>query len=362
MPDPMNTLRKLWHAVFRRRAPRPFLHILKELLVRAYALAVLLLVSWAGYLAVSYLMQTVFLQRPVPRRFVEWQSRNDKAALRSASAPGLSTPADRAPLQHYHSVQPFLQPDPRNGCTPSGCHDPLPHSTKMQVPAFANFHASFLTCQMCHAAPDSSSRTVWIGINDAEQHQPPAVLQLLRQLESADQIGNNPPQANATITALLRDVVKVAGNDPSLGALLLQLETSEPLSPVWRQAIDQLARDLPAHARGEYAAKLARQTAPGDYRRSTAQLADIADRYLNSSDATQRKSLIETSHASLLKEPLTCLSCHADKPPLLDYESLGYSPTRARLLENLQLARLMQRIRQGQQFFIPTLMGTDDAK
>ncbi|MCY2954555.1 MAG: hypothetical protein NTU53_21705 [Planctomycetota bacterium] len=348
-----------------KNPPHSFLHLLNEFRIRVHAFAVLLIVSFAGYLAVTYLMHTVFMQPPVPTRFLDWQGRNDAAALRSSSAAGLTTSAERAPLAHYHRTRPWFQPDPRNGCTVSGCHDPLPHTRKQKVPAFANFHATFLACQMCHAPADGGPTAVtWVNITSAQRQPPPAMLQLLRYLDTfSELIPKNPAEAHAAILPLLRGTLTILGDDPALSTMLLQIETSEPGSPVWRQAVDQLTYDLPSYARGEYGAKLAREPQPGSYQETSRTLRNLAQRYLaNYSDVPHRKQLHSEIHGSLLKEPVTCLPCHGDSPATLNYESLGYSPRRAKLLGNLQLARLMQQIRQGEQFHLPKLLGSDDAK
>ncbi|MGE5611432.1 MAG: hypothetical protein ACM359_19440 [Bacillota bacterium] len=347
------------------RERRHFGHLLKSLVLRVHALAVLLLVGWAGFLAVSYLLNSVFLQTPIPRRILDWQGRSDAASLRSTNAPGLSTPADRAPLGHFHCVDPWFQPDPHNGCTVSGCHAPLPHTQKLKVPAFANFHATFLSCQMCHAPADGTSQSVaWITISDSSRQDPPAILRLIRYLEiNTDTIQNRPAEAHRTIVPLLRTAAAVGGNDATLSNLFLQVDTSEPGSPVWRMAVAELTRELPSHARGDYAAKLVREQTPGAYRQTSASLRNLARRYLaNSADPTQRRELHQAIHGPLLKEPVTCLSCHGDKPAAIDFEALDYSPKRAKTLSQLQLARLMQQIRQGQQFFLPKLLETGDAK
>jgi len=348
-----------------KNPPHSFFHLLNEFRIRVHAFAVLLIVSFAGYLAVTYLLNSVFLQPPVPTRFLDWQARNDAAALRSSSARGLTTSAERAPLSHYHRTRSWFQPDPRNGCTVPGCHDPLPHTQKQKVPAFTNFHTTFLACQMCHApATGGPSAVIWVNTTSAQRQPSPAMLQLLRYLDtSSELIPRNPAEAHAAILPLLRDTLAILGHDPALSTMLLQIETSEPGSPVWRQAVDQLTYDLPSYVCGEYGAELARELQPGSYQETSKTMRNLAQRYLaNYSDVPQRKQLHTEIHGSLLKEPVTCLACHGDSPATLNYEALGYSPRRAKLLSNLPLAHLMQQIRQGEQFHIPKLLGSDNAR
>lgn len=344
--------------------PRTLRGVLKEIVLRIHSLGVLALVLYAGYLAVTYLLWAVFVPMPVPDRLLEWQGRSDIAALRTPHTPGMSDPADRAPLAHYHRVERWIQPDPRNGCTLSGCHDPLPHTKAMKIPAFANFHATFVACQLCHVTGQSSDTITWVSIADARKQEPPALLRLMRHLETnQDQIKNEPFAAHQTIITLLRGALAVIEKEPVLQYLLLELETSEPGSPVWRRAVERLIAELPSHARGEYGAKLASEPTPGAYRGHSDQLANLAQQYLTLPPGdSQRKALHEKIHQPLAKQPLTCLSCHGDTPATLNFDALGYSPTRAQYLSRLQLANLMQQIRQGKQFFIPNLLGSGDAK
>jgi len=50
---------------------------IKTTCVRIYALAVMLLVLWAGYQAVTYLFRSVFSPTPVPRVFLEPHGHDD---------------------------------------------------------------------------------------------------------------------------------------------------------------------------------------------------------------------------------------------------------------------------------------------
>jgi len=332
---------------------RSILHGLKEGFVRFYALILVLVLAWAGYAAFMSLARTVFVPQPVPARFLEWQGRIDTAALRAKDVPGVTGTAPRAPLAHFHRVERWFQPDPLNGCTPAGCHDPLPHTKEAKVPAFANFHTTFLACTMCHQ--NGGAPAAWVSMADGRRQDAPPLLRLQSYLEtSGEKIRTSPQEAHAVIEGLLKAAVALASDDPALRDLLLQLDTAEPGSPVWKRAIDRLARDLPQHTRGEYGAKIAREATPDAYRNVSKELVALAA--LSPSDP-KRKQVHERGAGVLLKEPVACLSCHGNAPAALDFQSLGYSPTRARFLGKLQLASLMQRIREGERFFIPKLLG-----
>lgn len=344
------------------RKPRPtFRQILSglwNLVVRFYALALLLAVLVPGLMAVRYLLRTVFVPNAVPKRLLEWQARIDVDALRSRNVPGVTGPAARAPIGHYHRVERWFQPDEQNGCTTAGCHQPLPHTQKMKVPAFANFHTTFLTCQSCHADAQKSGELGWVRTSDASVQNAPALLQLANYLEtSAKERQDDPAAAHKTITRLLSDSITAAGKDDALSDLLLQFETTQPGSPVWRRAEQRLIAEVPLHARGEYAAKLTRGAQT--YARDSKEIRKLAKAYQNSAPGTgERVQLHKQVHQALVRPPAMCVSCHSEKG--LDFQKLGYSPSRSDLLKRLELARLMQNIRDGGHFEIPRLPGEED--
>lgn len=339
-------------------APRRSLwKLLKNLVVRVYALGVLLLVCWAGYAAVYYLLTTVFVPQPVPERFVKWEGKTDPATLRDPAPKQTSL---RAPLSHYHQSGRFVQADPANSCTVAGCHEMLPHNDPKKVPAFANFHTTFLTCQMCHE-PGGNTGITWVSTRDGARAEIPPGLRLAKVLaKEADP--NDGKALTAEILPLL-DAVMAGASDGGLNEIRLGLTTTEPGSPIWKMALAHLQQELPRHLRGEYGAKLAREASAGDYRAKQQQLAEDVPAYLREAkDSPARKQLHEKTHAGLIKAPAACVTCHGGKDTTLDYAALGYGEIRTAKLKHLQLASLMQQIREGQKFYIPKLMGGGDGK
>ncbi|HSV15821.1 MAG TPA: hypothetical protein VLI90_16280 [Tepidisphaeraceae bacterium] len=333
--------------------------------IRAYAAMILLAITAGGFFAVRYLVRLVFFPPTLPPRFVQWQGNLEVASLRKTDQPGVEMPAMRSPIGHYHGVDRWFQPDNTNGCTLSGCHEPLPHGEKSKVPAFANFHTTFLQCQMCHApAANHPASASWVNTSTARTQSTPAILQLLAYLElNADAIQNDPASVSPKIVALLRESINILGGDALLDGLLAQIETSEPGSPVWKHAMIELTAELPLHARGEYRAKLAwSETADGGMAKF-AKLTEQSKQYLPlPKDDPQRKELNAAIHGGLDKEAATCLSCHGDKPAMIDFTAVGYTPKRAAFLGQLEVARLMQQIRRGERFFIPNMVGAENAK
>ena len=336
-------------------------HAVKGALVRGYALALLLVVAWAGLLAFVYLYKFVFVPQPVPQRFVQWEARIDPASLRDGRHD--EEKPLRAPLSHYHQSERLTQKDPKNGCTIAGCHEPLPHANPKQVPAFANFHTTFLSCEMCHnPSAAAGGAAVWFDLATHSQTDGPALLKLIRYLdESNGEAQSNPRAAHTRITPLIARVVEVADRDPLLEHLRLQIDTSEPGSPVWRRSVEHLKRELPSHVRGEYGAKLTRDASryAGEFER----LSDLAPGYNKSARGSgERQALHQQAHRGIVKEAVSCTTCHGGDKGSLDYAGLGYGPARARHLSHLQLANLMQQIRSGERFYIPRLLGSGDGK
>ncbi|MGD0768813.1 MAG: hypothetical protein ABSB42_11565 [Tepidisphaeraceae bacterium] len=347
--------RALWAKV----TGRAFRAAIKTILVRGYALVILGLVLAAGYFAVHYLFRTVFFAPTLPPQMLDWAGRLDVAALRSDQAEGVERPAPRAPISHYHSVDQWFQPDAGNGCTLSGCHQPLPHDRRAKVPAFANFHTTFLTCQMCHAPPGQRpAGTRWVNTDTDRPQSSPAILELLKYLElDADAIESQPASVDARIKDLLEQSIRTIGQDAVLDELLAEIQSSEPGSPVWKRAVSELTGELPLHSRGEYRAKLA-WTAVADSRAVQFQtMTEQARQYLAAAPgSTERRDLQTAIHGSLAGAPTPCISCHDDEPGMLDFHAAGYSPKRSAFLSHLEIAKLMQQIRQGQHFYIPNVL------
>ena len=348
----------IWAAIWSRR----FLLTLKTVVVRTYALGILTLLILGGYFSVHYLVKTVFYPPGLPAPMQDWAAKLDVAELRSNKAEGVELAAPRAPISHYHTVDQWFQQDKTNGCTLSGCHEPLPHDHRAKVAAFANFHTTFLTCRMCHAAPsDRPANTRWVNTVTMQIEDTPAILQLLQYMElNVDTIASQPAIADLRIKEMLGQAIKVLGQDPALDELLAEMQSSQPGSPVWKQAVSELILELPLHARGEYRAKLEWNT-DADARASQFQtLKDQARAYLAAAvDSQERRDLKAVIHKSIATAPTACVSCHDDQPAMLDFKAAGYSPKRTALLSHLEIARLMQQVREGQSFYLPNMQGGD---
>lgn len=331
-----------------------------SLIVRVYALLMLLVILWAGYTAFAYLSRSVFSPSVLPERYRGLQTSLDVSTLRSDRATAEVTAETPPPPGHYHGVDRWFQPDPNNTCTAAACHQPLPHNRQKETRAFANFHTTFLTCRMCHDANlVGTARTIWLAATTGEpQDQHPAVLRLMRYLELNDErIRSDPAAGHAAIVGPLRETVEIAGPDPLLEYLLVELETSDPGSPVWRQTLEQLTMELPNHLRGEYRARLDLDVPAGERRLANRQMREWTAGFVAAApNSRQREDLLRRMHENVLPKPAACEQCHGARPARIDYQAMGYPPSRQQALENLTTASMIERIRQGQPFHWPTLL------
>ncbi len=224
--------------------------------------------------------------------------------------------------------------------------------------AFANFHTTFLDCRMCHQQPEQTPvKAAWFDLNQGTvRDSPPGLIALQKLLDTrAEAIQSQPADVHAELLGLL-DAVLAVIDDPTLRHLRVQINTSEPGSPMWRHSVARLVSDLPAHARGEYGARLIMEDADAHRQRSE-RLRDAAARYFAAGkDSPQREQISRDIHAGVLAKPDACLSCHGSDTPRLDLEQVGYSAQRAAALQASPIARMIQQIRQGQPFYLPNLL------
>ncbi|MCF7957200.1 MAG: cytochrome b/b6 domain-containing protein [Phycisphaerae bacterium] len=336
--------------------------------VRLHALLVLLIVAWATYMAVMYLFRSVFKPLEIPQQYHARQGQLSADSLKQDMTDNIGDAA-RAPMNHYHGVDRWFEPDPFNGCTSTGCHSAMPHNKIAAVRSFDNFHTTFISCHLCHEyAADSKSPVMWYSTATGKNTDTPSILKLIYYFEtSKDEIRSNPEKAHGLIVGMLDEAIQVSGGDELLEYLLLQIETSQPDSPVWRHAIAQLNEETNRRARGEYGAKLipvmklkAGMDMKNYYKDRGQQLANLAKQYHNAESGSKRENEIYLQiHSSVQSKPHKCLTCHSKDANLVDYETLGYSPKRINSLKNSPLAGQIQQIQEGKEFHVYTHKGVD---
>ncbi len=344
-----------------RRPRRPLKSLLRAALIRVYAFALVLTISGVCLSAMVYLYRFVFTPAQLPPEFARWQGRLEASALRQSDVPGMTTAAGRAPMAHYHKVERWFQPDPGNTCTTAGCHSPLPHDPKTKIATFPNLHVTFLDCTVCHEAPGNSPIAAqWVGLAGYRAQSPPAILRLIALLESMQPGAADTKDSRPQIVALLKEFVAGAGSgvDRDIEDLLIELETSDPGSPVWRLALRHLTAQLPLHARGEYGAKIVRKAPATD----SARITGLTRAYLGAPPGGEREKIKTQIHETLIAKPDACAKCHATGAGLLDFAALGYSPRREQVLRALPLARMVEQIRHGESFQLPSLLEAKDGR
>ncbi len=334
---------------------------IKTIIVRFYALAILLVVLWTGYTAIAYLVRTVLRPVDVPQRLLDRRVELDPGVLHADKLRETAA-APRPPVGRYHEVGTWAHPDPMNGCVISGCHSSLPHARSKETRAFANFHATFLSCSMCHDAdPTTPAAASWVDIRTGQRQDAPALLQLARLLEEQTaQVASQPADVHPRIVLLLTSINAVA-KDPVLDYLLVQINTSEPGSPMWRHSVEQVRTSLANHMRGDYGAKLTPLDEAAGMQQRYRELVAAAERYM-AADGPDRDRIQKEIHAKVLAKPEACLSCHSGEPRRLDYASLGYPPERIGAIESSPIAGMIQRMREGGTFQMPQMLEPGHAR
>ncbi len=341
--------------------PRRALRAAGRIIVRLYALLILLVVLWTGYTAISYLARYVFRPIAVPDKFLDPLAAPAPPDRRQArGSAGAEGPGDD--LAHYHrDPQPFAFAAGA-GCATGGCHTLMPHTKRKEVRAFANFHTTFLDCSSCHdPGVTPPARAAWLDNRTGAVQKPPALLRLMVLLEGVSQpVQTKAADITPQIIALLREAETAVGVDPPLHEMLIHLETTEPGSPVWRKAIGDLQAVLPSRVRGEYGARIAPAAVAEEWARRQSQSAALTREYnATAPSSPQRDAVNKRIHENVLAKPDACMTCHGGEPPRFDFEQLGYSPQRASALRNTEVARMIQHIREGRPFsyFSPLLQG-----
>lgn len=344
---------------------RRFGAAIKSLIIRLWALTILLIVVWTGYAAIAYLVRSVFEPSEVPPRYTDWPKQITADELRRPQVPGVSAETPRSPISHYHHVERWYESGPAQGCTASGCHGPLPHMSNKRLRSFANSHSSFMTCRLCHdRAIDGPVEAYWHwGRDQGQREGVPAVLLLNKYLkDERDLIRDKPAEAQGRMLELLAEAVRVAGGDPVLDYLRIQIDTTQPGSPVWRDAVARLRQEVPRHVAGEYGARIAPRQVADSAWPSEGKLFNLAREYHEAEKGSDaRMTLWNTIHEPVESGPSACLSCHGGQPQRIDLVELGFTGQRAQYLSGSLLARMIANLKEGEQFYLPRILETQSA-
>lgn len=328
-------------------------HGLKHVIVRLYAVGLIVLITWLTWPAFRYLIVSLMFSAPPPPQILDLPTRMDASILerRGPEFAGVNaTDNPRSPLAHYHRFEGFIQPDPFNGCTTSGCHNPLPHARRKEVRAFLNMHATSIQCGVCHLESERRPLPlVWYDPESGERRDPPAQLRayaMLTESDSPDTHSVPSREFQSRIVDLLRAASEESGGSRALGQLADHFASVSVTSEAFENLLEVGRTTLPRHFRGGYGAKLALAVAGEPLLSQPDDVAAI-DEYLQRRDDQDSEKLLAAVHALRRDEALRCTDCHREGQSLVDFSAAGYPRARIRALTRPIVFQMVEDISAG---------------
>ncbi len=340
----------------------------KGFLRRGYSVALLVVVALVSVQSLSFLGKMLLTRPAAPAEIREIPKKLDASMLVAAAQAESHDAEDeeardqmRGPLAHFHKIPDWYMPDTSNSCTQAGCHAGVPHADRIETRAFLNMHTTFVDCQVCHVDADQKDRQItWVDLDERDVREPPAVLLLTRELERLHRDGyGDREQAHKTLHDLLEQALEESGGEHELETWMLELETTHPESRTWERLVEEILLGLPLHVHGEYGAKLGRFDARGYPVQPDAESQAATKRLLAegaSFTEDEEQALLDQVHGQIADEGMLCTPCHALDDTVVDFETLGYSPSRVRDLESNAVIRQALNIEDGESFFLPTFL------
>lgn len=352
MSNAKKPIRISWAAVGRR---------LRAGAWRVYAFALLLVIGFLTWRAFRYLLASLVLPAAVPPQVTGLPRRLGEEVMHSqfSDFPALQAVSHpRSPIAHYHRIDGWVQPDPYNNCTTSGCHNPLPHAERKEVRAFLNMHATSIHCGVCHMQTEARPRPVaWYDLESGEQTDTPAILRAYGMLTTAE--GTTPALTEddrRALVPLLRQAAADADNDPTLRELARHFAFVHAGAAMTADLIESAAATLARRMRGEYGAKLALTDAEGDVLLAHPDTSPLVREYLTRGQTmpeAERTDLLTRLHPLRADQPLFCGDCHQAEQPAINLSSLGYPPARAAQLVRPIVTEMIAHIAEGRPMFLP---------
>lgn len=354
---------RAWGAARLRDAAAWLLRHGPDLLRRAYGLALMVLLIWVSYAAVHYLVVSLLRPSQTPPQISAVPRRLEAELLHGSSPDWLglaSVEHPRGPLSHFHRFESWYEEDRFNDCARGGCHAPLPHSKTKEVRAFLNLHATSMHCGVCHfeGAP---AKLVWYDLRSGETRSRPALLDLLERMENRRQ---PPPDEAATrqeqreLGRALRRAAAENLGEPHLIRLAEQIEAVRPTSPAYERLLGVLRDAIRQALRGAYGAKLAVADGAGRPMLAHPGAGAAVREWLAQGAQLQgpaRDTLLNAVHPLRRDTPLDCTDCHRPDGARLDFSASGYPEARIRTLQNAAIFTMIQHIREGRPFYLPTV-------
>jgi len=361
-PKLESLVRQTWRAVCL------FARFLREAIPRAYAVAMVALISWLTWMAVSYLVSSLATEAGPPAQVMGLPTRLDRsvqAASRTQFAAMDSAEFPRSPLAHYHRLDSWIQPDRFNDCTRSGCHNPMPHAKRKEVRAFLNMHATSIHCGVCHFDSAQTPRPLtWYDLETGHATTSPAILQAFELLTSEKTLKQRAEPTKADqdqLVALLRRAARAANDLPALNRLADHFAAVHPSSEAFQRMLDEAAGAVPRHFRGEYGVKLAlRDDSSGAPQLGHPKTESAIAAYLAAKDKAgeaELERLLKAVHPLRRETALNCTDCHRHEGSLIDFAQIGYPEARIDLLVNPIIFRMIEHIGAGRPFRLPEVVG-----
>lgn len=365
MAKAKTTIGQLVFATF-RGAGRLTARFGRALVLRSYALAMMAIIMWATFGALRYLIVSLAAPSQTPAQIAGIPKRLDETVLVGARPDWLgltSAENPRGPLAHYHRFETWIRADRFNDCTRSGCHGPLPHAEKKETRAFLNMHATTLHCGVCHMdGQKSASALVWYDLDDGEPRSRPALLDAQDWLDRHDSNASAEitPADQSEIVRLLNSAAAEGQGEPYLERIARDVSAvradSESMRPLLEQAREAVRRAL----RGSYGAKLARSDAAGrpilGYSGSESASKAWIERGANAT-GEERDRMLAAVHPDAHDPPIDCTNCHQPTPEaaFINFSAAGYPAARVRALTDAPIFEMIQHIREGRPFYLPTV-------
>lgn len=366
MAEPGRLARSFWRSLYGAvRAAAWFLRRAGlDLLRRAYAAALIALIVWLSYRSIRYLLVSLITPSDVPAQISDVPRRLDEALLHGARPDWLGLSAvenPRSPLSHYHRFDTWIQHDPPNDCTRSGCHAPLPHGRRKEVRAFLNMHATSIHCGVCHFASERSPLPLaWYELRQGRVTEPPALLSAIGWLDARlqDRAATLSADEHRAIVGWLRTAAEQSEGDPALIRAADDIHAVRPSSPAMPGLLDAARQAAGRAARGSYGAKLALLGADGLPMLAHPGTQAAVQQFLSEGAGAageRRDAMLRSVHPLRRDAALHCDACHRVDGSLLDFGSLGYPESRRRTLTTGPIFNMIQHISRGEPFRLPTL-------
>jgi hypothetical protein len=207
---------------------------------------------------------------------------------------------------------------------------------------------------------------VWYDLRDARPRSRPALLDALDWLDQHE--SNAASEFDVVqqreISRLLRTAAEEGQGESHLERLAGNIAAVRAGSEAMRNLLDEAREAVRRALRGSYGSKLAWGDARGHPILGHPGTETAVREWLESgldSAGDDRERLLSAVHPLRRETALDCTACHRSEGPLIDFAAAGYPTARVRSLTEPLIFEMIQHIREGRPFFIPTV-GVPDVR